>query len=80
MKSSKFFDGIKGEKMSNFCFKRNQTTTLKAVGIIDSDSLTIDVDGEEKDIPTLLSAFNGAVVEFNIKMKDQEDLPEPKNK
>ena len=46
-------------------------------GIIDVDRMVIDVDGEEKDIRTLLSVFNGGNIELNIKIKTDEDLDEP---
>ena len=63
--------------MANFSYKTITTTTLKVCGIIDVSKMSIDVDGTEKDIATLLSDFNGAGVEINIKTKDEEELTEP---
>ncbi len=63
--------------MSKFSYKRTETTTMKVSGIIDVDRMVIDVDGEEKDIRTLLSVFNGGNIELNIKVKTDEDLDEP---
>ena len=64
--------------MSKFSYKRTETTTtMKVSGIIDVDRMVIDVDGEEKDIRTLLSVFNGGNIELNIKIKTDEDLDEP---
>lgn len=63
--------------MANFAYKRTTTTAMKIVGIIDVDSMTIDVDGEEKKLSALLADFNGGGVEINIKVKDEEDLTEP---
>ena len=63
--------------MANFAYKKTVTTAMKVVGILDSDNLTVDVDGEEKKLSTLLSDFNGAPIEINIKVKDEEELDEP---
>lgn len=63
--------------MANFAYKKTVTTSMKVVGIIDTEKMTIDIDGEEKNISTLLSDFNGAGVEINIKVKDEELLNEP---
>lgn len=61
----------------NFTYKKTETTALKAVGIIDSDRMVVDVDGEEKSLATLFTDFNGACVEINIKTKNEEELDEP---
>ena len=50
---------------------------MKVAGILDTDNMTVDVDGEEKKLSTLLSDFNGGAIEINIKVKDEEDLDEP---
>ena len=63
--------------MANFVHKRTTTETMKIVGILDTDLMTIDVDGEPKKLSTLLSVFDGFGVEVNIKIKDEEDLSEP---
>lgn len=63
--------------MSNFSYKKTTTTAMKVAGIIDTDNMTIDVDGEVKKLSTLLSDFNGGAIEINIKVKDEEDLDEP---
>lgn len=63
--------------MSGFNFKRTTTTTMKVAGFLDSDRMLIEVDGDEKDLATLLSVFNGAEVEMNVKVKTDEDLDEP---
>ena len=63
--------------MANFAYKRTETTTLKAVGIIDTDRMVIDIDGEEKKLATLFADFNGGCVEINIKTKNEEELDEP---
>jgi hypothetical protein len=52
-------------------------TTLKAVGILDTDRMIIDVDGDEKKLSTLLSDFNGGCIEINIKTKSEDELEEP---
>ena len=50
---------------------------MKIAGIIDTDNMTIDVDGEEKKLATLLSVFNGGGVEINVKVKEENELDEP---
>lgn len=63
--------------MANFVFKKVETTNMKIAGYINTDKMTIEVDGDEKDISTLLSAFNGGCVEINVKVKNEEELDEP---
>lgn len=50
---------------------------MKAAGILDADNMIIEVDGEPKDIKTLLSVFNGAPIELNVKVKEESELDEP---
>ena len=63
--------------MANFVFKETKQTAMKIVGILNSNDLTINVDGEEKKISTLLSVFNDSDVEINIKIKEENELVEP---
>lgn len=63
--------------MSNFTYKRTTTTSMKVAGIIDTDNMTVDVDGEVKKLSTLLSDFNGVGIEINVKVKDEEEIDEP---
>ena len=63
--------------MSNFSYKKTITTAMKVAGIIDTDNMTIDIDGEEKKLSTLLSDFNGTGIEINVKVKDEEEIDEP---
>lgn len=63
--------------MKSFVYERATTTTLKAVGFIDTDKGIIDIDGEEKSIATLLSDFNGATIELSVRVKDREELEAP---
>ena len=65
--------------MANFSYKRTETTTLKATGIIDSDRMVIEVNGEEKRLSTLLSDFNGGEIEINIKVTSEEELDPPES-
>ena len=65
--------------MANFSYKRTETTTFKAAGVIDSDRLVIEVNGEEKKLSTLLSDFNGGEIEINIKVKSEEELDPPES-
>lgn len=63
--------------MANFVFKKTETTNMKIAGIIDTDRMTVDVDGEEKSLATLLSVFNGADVDIQVKIKSESELDEP---
>ena len=63
--------------MANFVFKKTETTNMKIAGIIDTDRMTVDVDGEEKSLATLLSVFNGTSVEIKVATKNEEELDEP---
>lgn len=61
----------------NFVYKKTTQTSMKIAGIIDTDTMTVDVDGNVKQLKTLLSDFNGGCVEINVKVKDEEELDEP---
>ena len=61
----------------NFVYKRTETTAMKIAGIIDTDNMTVEVDGGEKKRATLLSVFNGGSVEINVKVKEESELDEP---
>lgn len=63
--------------MSNFSYKKTTTTAMKVAGIIDTDNMTIDVDGEEKKLSTLLGDFNGGAIELNVKIKEEDELDAP---
>ena len=65
--------------MKSFVYERATTTTLKAVGVVDTDRGIIDIDGEEKSIATLLSDFNGAIIELSVKVKNKEELEVPES-
>lgn len=60
-----------------FTYKRTTTTNMKVAGILSTDYMLIDVDGEIKSLATLLSDFNGEVVEIAVKTKDETELEEP---
>lgn len=61
----------------NFTYKKTTTTAMKIAGILNSNDLTINVDGEEKKLSTLLSVFNDNDVEINVKIKEENELLEP---
>lgn len=62
--------------MANFVFKETKQKSMKIAGIIDTDSMIVEVDGEEKKLVTLLSVFNGSDVEINVKVKEENELDE----
>ena len=63
--------------MANFTYKKATTTTLKACGIVDIEKGTIEIDGDDKKILSLLADFNGSAIELVAKVKDEEELTEP---
>lgn len=63
--------------MANFVFKETKQTSMKVAGIIDSDNMIIYTDDEPRKLATLLSAFNGAQIDLQIKVKEERELDEP---
>lgn len=63
--------------MANFVFKETKQKSMKIAGIINTDNMIVEVDGEEKKLATLLSVFNGNDVEINVKVKEESELDEP---
>lgn len=63
--------------MANLVYKRSTTTSLKTAGLIDVENMTITVDGEDKKLSRLWKDFEGSEVEIVIKVKVDEDTPEP---
>lgn len=63
--------------MANLVYKRSTTTSLKTAGLIDVENMTITVDGEDKKLSRLWKDFQGSEVEIVIKVKVDEDIPEP---
>ena len=62
-----------------FSFKEVTTKTMKITGMLDTDRMVMDVDGEEKSLSTLLSVFNGTDIELVAKVKAESELDEPTN-
>lgn len=63
--------------MANLVYKRSTTTSLKTAGLIDVENMTITVDGEDKKLSRLWKDFEGSEVEIVIKVKVDEDIPDP---
>ena len=63
--------------MANFNYKKTEITSMKIAGLLDTDRMLVDVDGDEKRLSTLLSPFNGGYIEINVKAKNEEELDEP---
>lgn len=63
--------------MANFTYKKTLITQMKVVGTLDTDMMTIEVDGENKKISTLLSDFEGECIEITVKTKAEQELDEP---
>lgn len=63
--------------MANFIFKRTEQKAMKIAGMIDTDAMIINVDGDDKKLNTLFSPFNGCNVDITIKVKSEDELDEP---
>lgn len=63
--------------MANLVYKCSTTISLKTAGLIDVENMTITVDGEDKKLSRLWKDFEGSEVEIVIKVKVDEDIPEP---
>ena len=63
--------------MANLVYKRSTTTSLKTAGLIDVENMIITIDGEDKKLSRLWKDFEGSDVEIVIKVKVDEDIPEP---
>lgn len=63
--------------MANFSFKVTTTKKLKACGMLDLSNMTIEINGEEKKLETLLTAYDGCVVNLSVDVKDEEELDMP---
>lgn len=59
-----------------FSYKKTITTKLQAIGLIDTDKLTIEAEGETKSLAELLKDFNGTTVTLSIQVKEEEDIEE----
>ena len=60
--------------MAAFTYKK---TSMKVTGMLNPQTMVINVDGEDKQLSTLLRDFADLPVEINIKVKDEEELDEP---
>lgn len=63
--------------MAAFTYKKTSTTSMKVTDILNPQTMVINVDGEDKQLSTLLRDFADLPVEINIKVKDEEKLDEP---
>lgn len=57
-----------------FEYKKTTTAKLRAVGMVDADKMTIEIDGVEKSIKKLMQDFNGAAVTFTVAIKEETDM------
>lgn len=63
--------------MANFVFKVTTTKKLKATGMLDLENMTIEINGEDKKLSTLLSEYDGYEVNLTVDVKSEEDLDMP---
>lgn len=65
--------------MANFVYKLVKTKSMKIAGVIDTDEMIVELNGEDKKLSTLLKEFNGRSIELNVKIKNEEELAEPED-
>lgn len=65
--------------MANFVYKLTTQKAMKIAGVIDTDAMIVEIDGEDKKLSTLLKEFNGSSIELNVKIKNEEELAEPED-
>lgn len=65
--------------MANLQYKKTLTTSLKIVGCINTDDMTVEVNGETKKLSVLLSDMNGEDIEINVKTKEEMELDFPED-
>lgn len=63
--------------MANLQYKKTLTTSLKIVGCINTDDMTVEVNGETKKLSVLLLDMNGEDIEINVKTKEEMELDLP---
>lgn len=56
-------------------YKKQTTTTVKAVGYVDLEKEIIETEEGNITFKDLLKDFNGEYIEFQAKEKFDEDLP-----
>lgn len=62
---------------TNLSYKLTKTKKLKACGLLDIDSMSLEINGEEKKLSTLLKEYDGCDIDLNITVKDEEELDLP---
>lgn len=60
--------------MANLVYKQTTVTQKKMVGFYDADKHIITVDDSDIDILKALKDFDGALLEFAVKIKEERDL------
>lgn len=68
--------------MANFSYKKTTNTTLKAVGFLDMENLTITCEDKElgeveRSVIALLSDFNHENISLSVSLKQEQELEEP---
>jgi hypothetical protein len=57
-----------------FKYTRTTVTKLSAVGLIDTDNGTIEVEGETKNLLELLKDFNGANISLAVQVREEIEI------
>lgn len=57
-----------------FKYTKTTVTKLQAIGEIDTDKLTIEVEGETKELAELLKDFNGTTVTLSVQVKEEQEI------
>lgn len=58
-------------------YNRSTNTSIKASGVFDADTMTIETEEAILSIKTLMRDFGGAEITFSVSSKTSEDLDIP---
>lgn len=61
----------------NLSYKKQQSLTLKATGVIDIENMSIEIGDECKSIKSLLRDFDGCETALTLQVKSDEELDDP---
>lgn len=63
--------------MANFVYKKSEVKSMKAVGVLNLETMTMTIDGADIPLKTLLKDFDGEEFVMNNKTKTEEELDLP---
>jgi hypothetical protein len=55
-------------------YTKTTVTKLQAIGELNIEDMTIEVEGEVKKLPELLKDFNTTTVNLTVQVKEEEEI------